>query len=169
MSRFCGFLLTLILLATNVRMSWPASVLLWKPIGLPCTTDCIVSNRSRYKKKGLRCFFVKWSNTNYCHSTKKVLKTLDFKFSQQLTKLTKPVLSYTINTITGLGLFRKHVSNWQMNHHVHFVELMNILTFATFSTAPTLRMFVISLQNCSIPPLYKTNRNALQYPFWLIS
>ena len=56
-----------------------------------------------------------------------------------------------------------------MNHHVHFVELMKILTFTTFFTAPTLWMFVISLKNDSLPPLCKTNRIASLYPVWLIS
>ena len=54
-------------------------------------------------------FFIKWRNTNNCQSTKEVLKTLDFKYSQHLAKLRKPLLSHTINTITGHGPFRKHL------------------------------------------------------------
>ena len=54
-------------------------------------------------------FFIKPRNTNNCQSTKEVLKTLDFKYSQHLAKLRKPLLSHTINTITGHGPFRKHL------------------------------------------------------------
>ena len=51
------------------------------------------------------------------------------------------------------------VSNWQMNHHVHFVEPMEILTFATFSTSLTSKMFAISRQNGSLPPPYTTKKS----------
>ena len=57
------------------------------------------------------------------------------------------------------------VSNWPMNHHVHFVVLMKI---PTSSTALTSEMFVILLQNRSLPPLSKTNKIATN-PVWLIS
>ena len=52
-------------------------------------------------------FFIKWRNTSNCQSTKEVLKTLDFKYSQHIAKLRKPMLSYAINTATGAWPFQK--------------------------------------------------------------
>ena len=61
------------------------------------------------------------------------------------------------------------VSNWQINHHIHFVELRKIPTFTIFFTAYTLKMYIISLQNGSLSTLCKANRIASLYPVRSIS
>lgn len=53
----------------------------------------------------------------------------------------------------GHGPFRKlllRLTDRQMKHHVHFVEPMKILTFATSSTSLTSRMFkIVPLRHCT--------------------
>ena len=79
-------------------------------------------------------FEEKWHASKKCANTKAVIKHLKNKIKAPLLQLRKPLLSHTINTITGHGPFREHLARMKLadetscpncgavtDSHIHFI------------------------------------------------